>query len=56
MEGQSGLSELSVISWVSTVQGCPLSGVPLYYYEHKLKSKKMGKAGNEANLDLPKFS
>ena len=33
MEGQSGLSDLSVtcILWVSTVEGCPLSGVPLYY-------------------------
>ena len=30
MEGQSGLSELSVISWVSAVEGCPLSGVALY--------------------------
>ena len=30
MEGQSGLSELSVISWVSAVEGCPLSGHPLY--------------------------
>ena len=30
MEGQSGLSKLSVISWVSAIQGCPLSGVPLY--------------------------
>ena len=29
--GQSGLSGLSVISWVSAIQGCPLSGVPLYY-------------------------
>ena len=29
MEGQSGLSELSVIVWVSAIQGCPLSGVPL---------------------------
>ena len=29
MEKQSGLSELSVISWVSAVEGCPLSGVPL---------------------------
>ena len=27
MEGQSGLSELSVISWVSAIQGCPLSGL-----------------------------
>ena len=27
---QSGLSELSVISWVSTIEGCPLSGVLLY--------------------------
>ena len=26
MEGQSGLSELSVILWVSAVEGCPLSG------------------------------
>ena len=31
MEGQSGLSELSAISWVSAFQGCPLSGVPVYY-------------------------
>ena len=30
MEGQSGLPELSVISWMSAVQGCPLSGVPRY--------------------------
>ena len=30
MEGQLGLSELSVISLVSAVEGCPLSGVPLY--------------------------
>ena len=29
MEKQSGLSELSVISWVSAVEGSPLSGVPL---------------------------
>ena len=33
MEGQSGLSELSVISWVSAIQGCPLSGVPLYFHD-----------------------
>ena len=26
---QSGLSELSIISWVSAIQGCLLSGVPL---------------------------
>ena len=32
MEGQSGLSELSIISWVSAVEGCPLSEVPLYCY------------------------
>jgi len=30
MEGQSGLSELSIISWVSAFEGCPLTGVPLY--------------------------
>jgi len=30
MERQSGLSELSVISWVSAFEGCPLGGVPLY--------------------------
>jgi len=30
MGGQSRLSELSVISWVSAFEGCPLSGVPLY--------------------------
>jgi len=34
MGGQSGLSELSVISWVSTVEGCLLSGVPLYSCRH----------------------
>ena len=28
-EGQSGLSELSIILWVSAVQGCQLSGVPV---------------------------
>ena len=33
MEGQSGLSESSVISWVSAIQGCPLSGVPLYHLD-----------------------
>ena len=27
--GQSRLSELSVILWVSAVEGCPLSSVPL---------------------------
>ena len=30
MGGQSGLSELFVISWVSTVEGCPLGEIPLY--------------------------
>ena len=35
MEKQSGLSELSVISWVSPVEGCQLSGVPLYYIYDK---------------------
>ena len=30
MEGKSGLSELSVISWASAFEGCPLGGVPLY--------------------------
>ena len=30
MEIRSGLSKLSVISQVSAVEGCPLSGVPLY--------------------------
>jgi len=30
MEGQSRLSELFVISWVSAVEWCPLSGVLLY--------------------------
>ena len=53
MGGQSGLSELSIISWVSTVEGCPLSGVPMYYYtEHKPKNKKWKKPGNEAVVSL----
>ena len=30
VERQSGLSELFVISWASAVEGCLLSGVPLY--------------------------
>ena len=30
MEKQSGPENLSVISQVSAVEGCPLSGVPLY--------------------------
>ena len=32
MEGQSGLSELSVISWMSAFQGCPLRAVSLYSF------------------------
>jgi len=31
-EKQLRLSELSIISWVSTVEGFPLSKVPLYTY------------------------
>ena len=31
MEIRSGHLELSIISQVSTVEGCPLSRVPLYY-------------------------
>jgi len=33
MKGQSGLSELSILSWVPAVEGCLLSGIPLYYYK-----------------------
>ena len=29
MEIRSGQSQVSVISWVSAVEGCSLSGVPL---------------------------
>ena len=49
MEGQLGLSELSVISWMSAFQGCPLRGVPLY-------TQKMGRSpetrlpGHDATL------
>ena len=32
IEKRSGLSELSVISWVSAVEGCPLSGVSCTVY------------------------
>ena len=46
MEGQSGLSELSIISWVSAVEGCPLSGVPLYFglikFPHKAEVGTLG--------------
>ena len=39
MEGQLGLSELSVLLWVSAVEGCPLSGVPLYkYFQERRKT------------------
>ena len=31
MEIQSGHSELFVISQVSAIEGCPLSGIPLYF-------------------------
>ena len=31
MEIRSGHSEIFIISQVSAVEGCPLSGVPLYY-------------------------
>ena len=31
MEIRSGFSELSLMSQVLAVEGCPLSGVPLYY-------------------------
>ena len=34
MEIQSRYSELSVISQVSAIEGCPLSGVPLYILEY----------------------
>ena len=36
MEGQLGLLELSVILWLSAVEGCLLSGVPLHlkYLSH----------------------
>ena len=30
MEGQCRLLELSIMSWMSAGEGCPLSGVPLY--------------------------
>ena len=30
MEKGSGLSELSIVLWLSAVEGCLLSGVPLY--------------------------
>ena len=36
MEGQSGLSELSVILWVSSVEGCPLS--TFFLDSHRLNS------------------
>ena len=44
MEGQSGLSELSVISWVSAVEGCPLSGAPLYTQRYCAVRFKTGPA------------
>ena len=48
MEEQSGLSELSVISWVSAFQGCPLKGVPLYSFVSG-GSFCGGEPGNESN-------
>ena len=49
MERQSGLSELSVISWVSAFEGCPLSRVPLYTIIRKLQ-KKFGSWTHEVML------
>ena len=36
VNGQSGLSELSVILWVSAVEGCPLSGFHCIWKEKQL--------------------
>ena len=47
MEILSGHSELSVISQVSTVEECPLSGVPLYTaLQESLASIKFGKVNS----------
>ena len=43
MERQSGLSELSVISWVSAFQGCPLSGPGSTVYCSLAKEHPWGK-------------
>ena len=51
MEKQSGLSELSAISWVSAVEGCLLSGVPLYCKSVQLTII----AGTYLGLNLGKF-
>ena len=48
MEIQSGHSELSVISQVSAVEGCPLSRVPLYVFFNELSVKKERKLSSVA--------
>ena len=64
MERQSGLSELSVISWVSAIEGCPLSGVPLYIMANAsitavdlIQRKKLDSRNfYESNLTEARFS
>ena len=55
MEGQSGPSELSVISWVSAFQECPLSGVPLYlcYPKYMYHSCAIAYIYDVIVLDIP---
>ena len=40
IEKPSRLKELSVIAWVSTIEGCPLSRVPLYMKVYNMCDNK----------------
>ena len=60
MEGQSGLSELSVISWVSAIQGCPLYIERVTSHSGKIASGvavrgDSGVAGEGRVVGVPKF-
>ena len=48
---RSGHSEISVISQVSAIEGCPLSEVPLYSYRSIHMSEKQNLASHLAVFD-----
>ena len=55
IEEQLKLSELSVVLWVSSVEGCPLSGVPLYCAHYGTISQCENIAGFETSSEIFKF-
>ena len=56
MEIRSGHSEMSVISQVSSVEGCPLSGIPLYMRMFMFVNLLISNVGKfEMGLDGKRF-